>query len=159
MSTIFWDAMLCSLIEVHWRFRGSHCLCLQVQKYAKKQQMEAVCSSKMSADYAAVHFRRYSLHSCCCENLKSNNFQDILFIVTVVRTSNPTTSFLFAGYEKYWLEVILWFLQTHNFCLVSTITELQGWKFLAADKWVKPNYNLKLLCGAQHKEFCTNMQL
>lgn len=63
------------------------------------------------------------------------------------------------GYKKYWLEVIFRFLQTHNFCKVSKITEPQGWKFLAVDKWVKPNHNLKLLCGTQRKEFCTNMQL
>jgi hypothetical protein len=65
----------------------------------------------------------------------------ILFVVADVRASNPLTSFLSAGYKKYWLEVTFWHLLTIGFCLVSTAAELLGWKCLAGDKWVKLNEN------------------
>jgi hypothetical protein len=41
--TVFWDIASCSLVEVYWRFRGSHCLIALI--------MEAVSTSETSVNF------------------------------------------------------------------------------------------------------------
>jgi hypothetical protein len=101
-KTIFWDVMLCSVVEVYWRVRGTYCLHNQGRRIwqANKQpprltllpwtlKMEAVCSSK-----TLVNFYQTTWHQ-----------NTIFFIVTEVLTSNLTWMFIIFRYTMLWFSM------------------------------------------------------
>jgi hypothetical protein len=61
-STVIWDEMLCSPLEVNWCFGGDLCLppvfmLVSCSAYSLTLKMEAICSSKMAVDCQQTTWR------------------------------------------------------------------------------------------------------
>jgi hypothetical protein len=77
MMTVFWVVAPCSLAEVYQRFRGPCCL----DHYGDEcLMMEAARTSETLVNF-------YRLHGATTQ-------KTAIFVLTVVRTSNPTKSMI-----------------------------------------------------------------
>jgi hypothetical protein len=81
-KSLFWDVMLCSLVEVNWCFKGKYCLHLQGKTVSQTNRQVASSNSRWRQYLLPEHWWRSTrLHGVTSQKI-------VLFIGTIVRTSN-----------------------------------------------------------------------
>jgi hypothetical protein len=81
-STIFWDTMVCSPVEVHWHFRVMHCLRLQGWRVNQ--------ASKSKVLFLGLFFNPKDAGMCSCKTVNLCHIPE----------QNPSWALLFLA--KFW---------------------------------------------------------